>query len=96
MRSAYYGRDAKEKESHYWNSYIIDPQTGEVKKKVKAISEWAEKEKWQEPGPILKSEDGLAYITDAAKKELVVVDIYSGEVTARHSLDVAPVEMAIF
>lgn len=71
LRSAYYGRHAKEKESHYWNSYIIDPQTGEVKKKVKAISEWVE-------------------------KELVVVDIYSDEVIARHSLDVAPVELAIF
>lgn len=36
-----------------------------------------------------------AYITDAEKRELVVVDLESHEVVGRHALEVAPVEMAI-
>ena len=74
---------------------IIDPETGEVTKKIDAISEWKEKEEWQLPGPILKSEDGYAFITDANKDELVVIDLYKGEVVDRHELDITPTEMAV-
>lgn len=74
---------------------IIDPETGEVTKKIDAISEWKEKEEWQLPGPILKSEDGYAFITDANKDELVVIDLYKGEVVDRYELDITPTEMAV-
>ena len=77
------------------NLNIIDPETGEVKQKIQAISEWKENEEWQLPGPILKADDGYAFITDANKKELVIIDLYKGEVTNRYELDYQPVEMAV-
>ncbi|WP_165242015.1 hypothetical protein [Corynebacterium lizhenjunii] len=77
------------------NLNVIDPDTGKVSAKIAAISEWKEKEEWQLPGPILKSEDGYAFITDANKDQLVVIDLYKGEVVARHELDFTPVEMAV-
>ncbi|MEX3516659.1 hypothetical protein VVR26_04220 [Corynebacterium camporealensis] len=77
------------------NLNIIDPDTGEIEDKVKAIDEWKEKEEWQQPGPILKSADGYAYITDAENQELVVVDLHKREVTKRIELDFQPTEMAV-
>lgn len=77
------------------NLNVIDPDSGEVTKKIKAIGEWKEKDDWQQPGPILKSEDGYAYITDANTKELVVIDLYKGEEARRFQLDEAPTEMSV-
>lgn len=74
---------------------VIDPDTGEVTEKIEAIAPWEEKAEWQEPGPILQSRGGLAYVTDAEKQELVVIDYARGKVIARHSLDFAPVEMSV-
>lgn len=74
---------------------VIDPDTGEVTKKIDAISEWTENEDWQLPGPILKAADGYAYVTDANKKELVVIDLLKGEEINRVSLDYQPNEMTV-
>lgn len=77
------------------NLNVIDPESGEVTKKIKAIEPWEEKEKWQLPGPILKSDNGYAYVTDAENKELVVIDLLSDAEPVRHKLDVTPVEMTV-
>ncbi|MDN6551161.1 MAG: hypothetical protein L0L28_00100 [Corynebacterium flavescens] len=74
---------------------IIDADSGEVTKRIDAISEWKENEEWQLPGPILKSEDGYAYVTDANKKELVVIDLLKGEEVNRFELDYQPTEMSV-
>ena len=74
---------------------IIDPDTGEITKKIDAISEWTENEEWQLPGPILKSKDGYAYVTDANKQELVVIDLLKGEEVKRTQLDYEPTEMSV-
>lgn len=74
---------------------IIDAETGSETATVKAIDPWEEKEDWQEPGPILQVVGDVAYVTDAERQELVLIDLKTNEVTARHELDFAPVEMVI-
>lgn len=74
---------------------VIDPESGEITADIPAISEWRENDDWQEPGPILKVVGHTAYVTDAAKKELVLIDLLRGEVTQRFSLDVTPFEIAV-
>ncbi|MBK4159952.1 hypothetical protein GWO56_10625 [Corynebacterium macginleyi] len=74
---------------------VIDPDSGEITKKIDAISTWTENEEWQQPGPILKAANGYAYITDAQKKELVIIDLLRGKETKRYELDFKPVEMAV-
>ncbi|MDO5033018.1 hypothetical protein [Corynebacterium sp.] len=74
---------------------VIDPDTGKVTKKIDAISEWRENEEWQQPGPILKATDGYAYITDATKKQLVVIDLLEFKEVNRFDLDVRPTEMSV-
>ena len=74
---------------------VIDPDSGEITKQIDAISKWKENEEWQQPGPILKAANGYAYITDAQKKELVVIDLLRGKETDRYELDFEPTEMAV-
>lgn len=75
--------------------HIIDATTGETKHKVNAIEAWEEKEKWQEPGPILKVAGDKAYVSDAKNKKITVIDIASGKVEDEIQLEVEPVEMEI-
>lgn len=77
------------------NVNIIDPATGEVNHKIPAIAAWEEKEKWQEPGPILKVAGDRAYVSSAAEKSITVIDLTSATVVERIQLEVAPVEMEI-
>lgn len=74
---------------------VIDEETGKVTAAIPAIGAWEEKSEWQQPGPILKAADGMAYITDAENKKLVVVDLAAGEVVNEMDLGVVPVEMAV-
>lgn len=74
---------------------VIDPDSGEVTKQIDAISQWKENEEWQQPGPILKAANGYAYVTDANKQELVVLDLLGDQEPQRYELDFKPVEMAV-
>lgn len=77
------------------NLVVIDEESGEITDRIEAIAPWEENEEWQQPGPILKVSGSDAYITDPASEELVLVDLRAGEITARHDLEIAPVEMEI-
>lgn len=74
---------------------VIDMAGAAVTKKIPVISPWEEKKNWQEPGPILKVRGDKAYVTDAVKNELVVVDLASQEVRSRFPLSAPAVEMAV-
>ncbi|MEO9247751.1 hypothetical protein ABDK96_08675 [Citricoccus nitrophenolicus] len=74
---------------------VIDEETGEVTAEIPAIEAWEEHEEWQQPGPILKTAGSMAYVTDAANQQLVVIDLEAGEVVNEVDLDVTPVEMAV-
>lgn len=74
---------------------VIDEETGEITAEIPAIEPWEEKEEWQQPGPILKVADSMAYVTDAENQQLVVIDLEAGEVVNEFDLEVTPVEMAV-
>lgn len=74
---------------------VIDPETGEITNDIPAIEAWQEKSEWQEPGPILKVLGDTAYVTDAEKRELALIDLTTGDVKDRITLDHAPVELAV-
>ncbi|WP_313816453.1 PQQ-binding-like beta-propeller repeat protein [Citricoccus sp.] len=74
---------------------VIDEETGEITAEIPAIEPWEEKEEWQQPGPIVKVADSMAYVTDAENQQLVVIDLESGEVAHEFDLEVTPVEMAV-
>lgn len=74
---------------------IIDPESGEITSQIDAISRWKENKEWQQPGPILQAADGYAFITDAQKKQLVVIDLLQEKEVNRFDLDIEPTEMTV-
>ena len=74
---------------------IIDPDSGEITSQIDAISRWKENKEWQQPGPILQAADGYAFITDAQKKQLVVIDLLQEKEVNRFDLDIKPTEMTV-
>ena len=74
---------------------VIDPDSGEITKQIDAISQWKENKEWQQPGPILQAADGYAFITDAQKKQLVVIDLLQEKEVNRFDLDIEPTEMTV-
>ena len=74
---------------------VIDPDSGEITKQIDAISRWKENKEWQQPGPILQAADGYAFITDAQKKQLVVIDLLQEKEVNRFDLDIEPTEMTV-
>ncbi len=74
---------------------VIDPATKKVTSTIKAIEPWQEKKDWQEPGPSIKVVGYKAYVTDADRKKLVVVDLSAGSVAKTIDLPHVPVEIAV-
>lgn len=74
---------------------VVDAASGKVTASVPVISPWTEKDDWEQPGPAVKVAGYRAYVTDAAKKELVVVDLRTNAVEKRIALKNTPVEMAV-
>lgn len=74
---------------------VIDPETGKEAARVPVIAPWREKSEWQEPGPVLQAAGDHAYVTDAERGELVVVDVAAGTVVARHEIPQGVTEMAV-
>ena len=74
---------------------VIDQNTGEITQRIDVIQPWQEKEKWQEPGPILTVAGEQAFVTDAEQKKLHVVDLGTGTVVKSIDLPETPVEMAV-
>lgn len=77
------------------NLNIIDQKSGKVSGKISAISAWTEHEDWQDAGPILKVSGRTAFVTDAAKKELKIIDLETKKVDQTVKLPHAAVEMAV-
>ena len=76
------------------NLAILDPASGEVKKKVKVVKEWREKDDWQEPGPNVTAIGDYAYVSEPASKKIRLVQISTGEVVTSFNLKVVPNEMS--
>ena len=74
--------------------HLIDMVKGEVSRSVDVVDEWTEPTDWQQPRPTVHVQDGTAYVTDPASKELHLVDLHSGEVISSGALPVVPNEIA--
>lgn len=74
---------------------VLDPETGVESARVPVIAPWREKSEWQQPGPVLQASGNQAYVTDAERGELVVVDLTTAKVVARHDVPQGVTEMAV-
>lgn len=74
---------------------LVDPASATVTGSVPVIGPWTEKADWEEPGPAVKVAGYRAYVTDAKKKELVVVDLRTKKGERRVQLEHTPYEMAV-
>lgn len=77
------------------NVNVIDPATRKVTAKIAAITPWQEKKDWQEAGPAIKVSGDRAYVTDAAAKKLVTIDLTTRKVDKQIDLPHVPVELAV-
>lgn len=73
--------------------HVIEMAKGKVTDSIDVIDEWEEPLEWQEPRPTVHVQDGTAYVTDPASKELHMVDLHSGEVINSGVLPVVPNEI---
>ncbi|PRC61851.1 hypothetical protein C6A85_06255, partial [Mycobacterium sp. ITM-2017-0098] len=55
---------------------------------------WTEPDDWQQGGPAVFNREGSVYVSDPAAKQIHLVDLQSGEVTASGSLEQAPNELS--
>ncbi|MBF6452056.1 zinc metallochaperone AztD [Nocardia cyriacigeorgica] len=74
--------------------HVIDPVAGTVTTTIAVIDPWQEPLEWQQPRPALFVRDGIAYVTDTAKKAVHRVDLASGAVTASAELPESPNELS--
>ncbi|BDU08054.1 hypothetical protein GV791_02610 [Nocardia cyriacigeorgica] len=74
--------------------HVIDPVAGTVTKTIPVIDPWQEPLEWQQPRPALFVRDGIAYVTDPAKKSVHRVDLAAGTVTASATLPESPNELS--
>lgn len=74
--------------------HVIDPVAGTVTTTIAVIDPWQEPLEWQQPRPALFVRDGIAYVTDTAKKAVHRVDLASGTVTASAELPESPNELS--
>ncbi|BDT88641.1 zinc metallochaperone AztD [Nocardia cyriacigeorgica] len=74
--------------------HVIDPVAGTVTKTIPVIDPWQEPLEWQQPRPALFVRDGIAYVTDPAKKSVHRVDLAAGTVTALATLPESPNELS--
>lgn len=75
--------------------HVLDVEKGTRTASIPVVSPWKEKDDWQEPGPAVKVAGGRAYVTDAEKKTVSVVDLAAKKVVNTYPLPHTPVEIAV-
>ncbi len=74
--------------------HVIDPETGEVEKKIEAVGDWTEPLDWQQPRPTLFVRDHTAYVSEPGKRRLHSFDLDSGEKRTSVTLPMATNELS--
>ncbi len=62
------------------NLHVIDPESGEIVRRIEVLEPWTEPDEWQAPRPALEVQGGTAFVTDPATDSLYAVDVASGEI----------------
>lgn len=73
--------------------HVLDVATGEVTASHPVIEPWEAPDAWQEAHPALLVLDGMAYVTDPARRQVHAVDPVTGEVWRTGDLPAAPNEI---
>ncbi|MEW2462416.1 hypothetical protein [Microbacterium sp. K41] len=76
-------------------SLTVLDESGAVQDSWSVIDAWESPAEWQDPHPGLRVVGDIAYVTEPAKKRIVVVDLHTGEVAAEATLDVVPNEFVV-
>ncbi|AZS88903.1 zinc metallochaperone AztD [Streptomyces griseoviridis] len=66
--------------------HVIDPDTGEVERKIPVVGEWREPLDWQQARPTLFVRGHIAYVSEPGKKALHAVDLETGKKIASVTL----------
>ncbi|KUI35373.1 hypothetical protein AU195_10925 [Mycobacterium sp. IS-1496] len=73
--------------------YVIDPVTGDTVKTIGVTEGWTEPGDWQQPRPTVFTREDAVYVTDPATRQIHLVDLRAGAVTASTTLEQAPNEL---
>lgn len=74
--------------------YVFDAVTGETIKTIDVTQAWTEPDEWQEPRPTVFTREDTVYVTDPATRQIHVVDLQQGAVSASATLEQAPNELS--
>ncbi|MGE2714680.1 zinc metallochaperone AztD [Mycolicibacterium litorale] len=74
--------------------YVFDPATADMLKAVQVTQPWTEPDDWQDPGPAVFTREDAVYVSDPATRQIHLVDLGAGAVTASTTLDQAPNELS--
>ncbi|VEG58060.1 secreted protein [Mycolicibacterium aurum] len=76
------------------NLHVFDPVTGDAVKSIQVTAPWTEPDDWQQPGPAVFTRENAVYVSDPVAKQIHLVDLRAGEVTASGSLEQTPNELS--
>ncbi|GAA2069028.1 zinc metallochaperone AztD [Streptomyces albiaxialis] len=74
--------------------HVIDPEKGEVTRKISAVDSWREPLDWQQARPEIFVRGTTAYVTEPEKKKIHAIDLKSGKKTATGTVEKKPNEIA--
>ncbi|MBO0680819.1 hypothetical protein JRC04_25415 [Mycolicibacterium sp. S2-37] len=74
--------------------YVFDPVTGVQVKAIQVTGPWTEPDDWQQPGPAVFTREDAVYVTDPATKQIHLVDLAAGTVSASGALPQTPNELS--
>lgn len=74
--------------------HVFDPVTGGPVKAIPVTGQWTEPDDWQEPRPTVFTREEAVYVTDPATRQIHLVDLGAGTVTASATLEQPPNELS--
>ncbi|MGB3356149.1 MAG: zinc metallochaperone AztD [Mycobacterium sp.] len=74
--------------------YGFDPVTGDTVSSIRVTQPWSEPDDWQQPGPAVFTREDAVYVSDPAARQIHLVDLQDGAVTASGSLEQTPNELS--
>ncbi|WP_422744407.1 zinc metallochaperone AztD [Mycobacterium sp. WMMD1722] len=74
--------------------YVFDPVTGAQVKAIQVTDPWTEPDDWQQGAPAVFTREDAVYVSDPAAKQIHLVDLAAGTVSASGSLPQAPNELS--
>lgn len=73
--------------------HVYDPASGQESAAIEVTDAWTEPLDWQQARPSLFVQDGIAYVSDPAAKQIHAVDLAEAAVTATFDLPAEPNEL---